>query len=83
MTRLLFHILQRNGRSLIANGQGFKKVVDELEVLPDVMCLQETWLKTHIEFVIPGYNYIRCDRIEKQGGGCVKFIKDIIAYRRM
>ncbi len=62
-TRLLmvFHILQWNARSLIANGQEFKKVVDELEVLPDVMCLQETWLRTHLEFVTPGYNSIRCD----------------------
>lgn len=84
-TRLLmvFHILQWNARSLIANGQEFKKVVDELEVLPDVMCLQETWLRTHLEFVTPGYNSIRCDRIEKQGGGCVTFIKHTIAYRQI
>jgi len=75
---MVFLILQLNAWSLLANGQEFKKVV-ELEVLPDVICLQETWLRTHLEFDIPGLNSIRCDWIDKQGGGCVTFIQDTIA----
>lgn len=47
------------------------------------MCLQETRLRTNLEFVIPGDNYIGCDRIETQDGGCVTFIKDTIAYRQI
>lgn len=80
---MVFHILQWNARSLVANGQEFKKVVADLEVRPDVMCIQETWLRPHLDFVISGYSSVRCDRIGTQGGGCITFIKDTLAYRRI
>lgn len=80
---MVFHILQWNARSLVANGQEFKKVVADLEVRPDVMCIQETWLRPHLDFVISGYSSVRCDRIGKQGGGCITFIKDTLAYRKI
>jgi len=80
---MVFHILHWNARSLISNGQEFKKVVSDMEVRPDVMCIQETWLRPQLDFVIPGYNSVRCDRIGKQGGGCVTFIKENLAHRRV
>lgn len=35
-------ILQWNARSLIANGQEFKKYVENLKEKPNVICIQET-----------------------------------------
>ena len=79
---MVIHILQWNARSLIANGQEFKKYVYKLQTLPDVICVQESWLKPHLDFVIPGFSSIRYDRVSNQnGGGCVTFLKDGLAYR--
>ncbi len=76
-------IIQWNARSLIANGQEFKKVVHEMTDLPDLICIQETWLKSHLDFVIPGYVSIRKDRLRATGGGCATFIKNGVAYREV
>ena len=59
---MVFFILQWNARSLIANGQEFKRYIYDLEHKPDIICIQETWLKPHLDFVIKGYNSIRLDR---------------------
>lgn len=81
---MIMHILQWNARSLIANGQEFKKYIYELEVLPDVVCVQETWLQQHLDFVIPGFSSVRYDRPNNQnGGGCATFLKDGLAFREI
>ena len=40
---MVLFVLQWNARSLIANGQEFKKYLDNLGGKPNVMCIQETW----------------------------------------
>lgn len=62
-------LLQSNARSLIANGQEFKKYVDNLGEKPDVMHLQEPWLKPLMDFIIKGYEAVRRDRRSGKGGG--------------
>lgn len=62
-------ILQWNAKSLIANGQEFKKFVSNLLNKPHVICIQETWLKSQWDFVIYGYTAIRNDRKTGKGGG--------------
>lgn len=62
---MVISVLQWNARSLISNGQKFKKVIDfkdDKEFKPHVICIQETWLKSHLDFVIQGYISIRRDR---------------------
>lgn len=84
MLIMILHILQWNARSLIANGQEFKKFIHELDVVPDVVCVQETWLRAQLDFVMPGFSSVRCDRSNNQnGGGCITFIKDGLAYREI
>lgn len=39
---MLLIILQWNARSLIANGQEFKRSVDKLKEKPNIICVQET-----------------------------------------
>lgn len=80
---MVFHLLQWNARSLIANGQEFKKFVAESEVKPDIVCIQETWLRPHLDFIIPGYESVRFDRGGSQGGGCATFVRDGISFKRI
>lgn len=50
LQRILFimlYIVQWNAGSLIANGEQFKKSIQELDVVP-VACVQETWIHTHL-----------------------------------
>lgn len=49
---LMLVVLQWNARSLVVNGQEVKHYVDNLAVKPDVICVQETWLKPRLDFVI-------------------------------
>ncbi len=73
-------ILQWNARSLIANGQEFKKYVDELKEKPNIICVQETWLKSELDFIINGYSAVRRDRENGRGGGLVTFIQNGLSY---
>lgn len=59
---IMFCVLQWNARSLIKNGLELKKFVDKLEIEPELICIQETWLKPSLDFVIPGYECLRLDR---------------------
>ena len=54
-----FLILQWNARSLISNGQEFKRYIEKLDVKPEIICIQETWMKSHLDFKIVGYNSVR------------------------
>lgn len=74
-------ILQWNARSLISNGQEFKHFIEELNIKPDVICVQEIWMKRCLDFVLQGYTTVRHDREEGNGGGCATFIKSEISYR--
>lgn len=80
---MVFHLLQLNARSLIANGQEFKKFIAESEVKPAIVCIQKTWPQLHLDFILPGYESVRYDTDENQGGGCATFIRDGIAFRRI
>ena len=68
---LRFNILQWNARSLTANRQELKKFVAEFKDKPDIICVQETWLKPCLDFVVPGYESLREDRQSRSGGGGV------------
>lgn len=51
---MVISILQWNARSLIANGQEFKKFISDLQDKPSVICIQETWLRAKWDFIIQG-----------------------------
>lgn len=76
-------IFQWNARSLIANGQEFKKLISDLDKRPDIKCIQETWLKPQLNFVLQGYQLIRKDRKKGIGGGVATFIKQGVGYRNV
>jgi len=43
---------------LLANGFEFKGYIDKLGKKPDIICVQETWLKNNLDFIIKGYNTV-------------------------
>lgn len=55
--------------------------MDGLTVKPDIICVQETWLKPHVDFVLQGYTVIRQDRKNGSGGGCATVVKNGVQYR--
>lgn len=65
----MFYILQWNARGLVANGQEFKRFIDAFVEKPDVICVQESWLKPCLDFVIPGCESFRADQVNRVGGG--------------
>lgn len=73
---MVLSILQWNARSLIANGQEFKKFVSDLQDKPNLICIQETWLRPQWDFVIQGYTAIRNDRVTGIGGGVATFVRN-------
>lgn len=77
----MLRILQWNARSLLANGQEFKRYIDQSDSKPDIICIQESWLKVGVEFKLHQYIEVRCDRSGGVGGGCVTFIKNNINFR--
>ena len=54
-----------------------------MENKPDVICIEETWLKPSIDFVIQGYVSVHRDRGDSTGGGCATFIQQGIPYREI
>lgn len=76
-------LLQWNARSLLANGQEFKHFVNTLVEKPDIICVQETWLKPNLDFIIYRYLGIRKDRVLGKGGGWATFIKQGIPCRQL
>lgn len=74
-------IMQWNARSLIANGQELKHHIQELSVKPNIICIQESWLKPTFDFIIYGYTSVCKDRSSAAGGGVVTFIQQGFNYR--
>lgn len=47
-------VLQWNARSIILNGLEFKKFIDDLDQKPQIICVQESWLKPHLKLGLYG-----------------------------
>lgn len=63
-----------------AIGQKLKRFISKLETKPEIICIVETWLKPHLNFVLNGYVCELSDRSESNGGGCSTFIKVVFSY---
>lgn len=66
------NIISVNIRSIssIRKFNTFKSLINEFDVLPDVIAIQETWIQTNLETIyhIPGYNNVHCCRKDGYGG---------------
>jgi len=76
-----FVILKWNANGLTLHGDELKHYLSTTSNKPDIICIQETFLKPKRLFTLPGYNIERCDRPgANQKGGLVTFIKAGISY---
>ena len=48
------------------------------KINPDIISINETFLKPKNQFLIDGYQILRNDRVGKKGGGCALCIKNSI-----
>lgn len=62
----------------MANSQEFKYFTKQMS---DVVCVQETWLRPTLDYVLYGYTVVRRDRNQGGGGGCASFIKQGLPHR--
>ena len=66
---IMFYIMQWNARSLIENGQEFKHMLAGLEEKTEIICIDETWLKPRLDFIIRDINVKgKIERIQQEGG---------------
>src|SRR6218665_1922947 len=69
-------IMQWNARSLLNNKEQLKNFLFNTPNPPDVVCIEETFLKEkHQSPRINGYDIIRKDRTNKEQGGLAIYIK--------
>lgn len=73
-------IVQWNANSIIAHGLEFKNYISQLESQPDVICVQETYLKPDLKYSLSGYEVIRKEGLNGRGGVAV-FVKKGIKYK--
>lgn len=73
-------ILQWNAHGLKAHYAFFHKYIFSLENLPDIICIQETFLKPNKTFSLAGYSVIRRDRTSAPCGGVVTLVHKSISY---
>lgn len=76
-------ILQWNANSLVAHLSELKHFLDEIDSLPDVICVQETRLSDkHNSIKINGYTLLRRDGKNGHGGVAI-FLKNDISYSEL
>ena len=58
-----------------------KHYIYESNDKPDIICIQESWLKNTVNFKLNNYSIVRKDRKFERGGGVCVFIKNSITYK--
>ena len=76
-------IIHINCRSLYANFEKLKILVDNLEFVFDVIALTETWINEDNAniFSLDGYNFCHTNKTNKKGGGVALYINNRIQYQ--
>ena len=73
---MTLNLLHPDIQSIYSHGQEFKLYLSSLDIQPDVICVQESFLKPHINFSLSGYGVFRADRPLRAGGGLITFVRD-------
>jgi len=74
-------IMQWNARGILGKIAEFKNCIAKMKKQPDIICIQETFLKEGKRLLIPTYNTERRDRENKsKGGGVAILVKENLPY---
>lgn len=71
-------LLQWNICGIFPKCQEFKQFVAAHDY--DIICLQETFLRSGREYSLPGYTAVRNDRTERKGGGLSIYIRNPLKF---
>jgi len=74
------NILQWNARGIKSHLGYLSNYIENRSVTPDVICIQESFLKPHHRFYLKDYISVRKDRIGLHGGGVVTLIKKSLSF---
>ena len=80
-------LLHLNIRSLNANFENFRNLLEECNFCFNVICLTETWssdddFNSNSIYILPHYKAIHCERkTNKKGGGVLIYIKNDLIYK--
>ena len=78
---MAIHILQWNCRSIRNKILNLQSYLSTFANLPDILCLQETYLNKQTFFSLTGYQVIRKDQSNgKKGGGICFCFKNTISF---
>ena len=72
-------LLQWNANSLSAHIHELKYFLDQQDRLPDIICVQETFLKPTLSPSVSGYSILRRDGVDGHGGVAI-LVKNDISY---
>ena len=78
-----FSLLHWNANGLKAHFALFFNYVHSLQTLPDIICIQESFLKPQHKFSFKGYSIIRKDRTCSPKGGVVTLVRDSLSYAQV
>jgi len=70
--------MQWNACGILARLNEFKHFLSTLIRLPDVICIQESFLKPHKTLLVDNYEVVRNDRLNKDKGGLVTLVNSSI-----
>ena len=73
--------MQWNACSVRAHFNEFKHYLSSVQSAPDVICINESFLKPCHKFELLNYEVVRKDRIDSMGGGIITLIKSGIAFK--
>ena len=73
-------ILHWNARSVIAHHPFLKRHISTPATIPDIFCIQETFLHDQLRFAMENYNIERLERPAGAQGGIATLIRTGISY---
>lgn len=73
-------VLQWNANGLKCHFALFSNYVNSLDILPDIICIQETFLKPGRKCSLKGYVTVRNDRLSAARGGLLTYIRNSISF---
>lgn len=73
-------VLQWNARGLLIHVAELKNYLNTTINKPNVICIQESYLKPQNFFDLPPYTVLRKDRPDQRGGGLVTLVGDEISF---
>ena len=76
-------LLQWNAQNIKAHFAFFYRYLASINFSPDIICIQESHLKPHLEFKLKGYIPFRKDRTFARNGGVLTLIKNNISHSEL